>query len=169
MDFLLPIAEPRMIIWADRNGPRPEKPYFTIKVRGTSSAKLVETPPDANGVATFREHRLIRCEVACFGKDAIALAQTLSVRMRLPSQTLRAEQCGISLASVEDVRDLTALLNASQREERALLEFTGYALGEVADNVGLIEHVVLECPVGGGTGHQHVISMPDAATPPPSP
>lgn len=167
MAFLLPLAMPRMIIWADQNGPRPEKPYFTLKTSAVGTSPLHASPPDAAGVATYREHRLIRCEIGCYGRDAVDLTTALAMRMRMPGAALAAEALGVGLGRFEAVRDLSVLLNTSQREGRAMLEFTASVVGSLAEQVGLIEHVVLECPAPA-EGHQHVISSPSAATPPPS-
>ena len=165
LDLLIPLTLPRPIILADQNGSRLQQPYFTVKVRSSTGAPLVESKPDPQGAAVFHEHNLLRCEIQCLGRDAANLLRVLGVRMRMPSTSRNAQDLGLSISSVDQARDITALLQASQREERAMLEFNAYAVTSVSEVVSLIEHVVLNCPAEGG--HQHVISSPDAATAPP--
>jgi hypothetical protein len=165
LDLLIPLATPRSIILADQNGERPQKPYFTLKVRSSAGAPLIESKPNAQGAATYHEHTLLRCEVNCFGRDSADLLRRIGIRLRMPSTSDKAAGLGVSISAVDQVRDITALLQASQREERAMLEFNAYTVASVTDDVSLIEHVVLNCPAEGG--HQHVISSPAAALPPP--
>ncbi|EHL99380.1 hypothetical protein HMPREF9946_03142 [Acetobacteraceae bacterium AT-5844] len=166
LDLLIPLAMPRPLILADQNGPRPEKPYYSLKVSLIGSAPLIETKPNKQGAAIYHEHGTLQCEVQCFGKDAAALLRQLGIKLRMPLTAIKAEQAGVSIASVDQARDLTALLQASQYEERAILEFRAHAIASVTDDVSLIEHVILNCPAEDG--HQHVISSPDAATAPPN-
>lgn len=167
MDLLIPLAMPRMIVWADQNGPRPDKPYFTLKTSSVGTAPLHAGTPDANGTATYVEHRRIRCEIGCYGKEAAALMSTLAMRLRMPAAAMEAERLGVGIGAFEAVRALSVLLNSSQREERAMLEFTAMLAAGASEQVGLIEHVVFTCPAPDE--HRHVVSQPSAATPPPSP
>lgn len=161
-DLVAPILAPLPLIWADQNGPKPAKPYATITVRGGDEAPVVQGEPDAAGIATTREHRLMRAEVEIYGANAFAAAQTLGLKLRLPSNLRRSYELDLGVARVRQATNLTALLDESQQyEARALLEFTFHASEAATDDVGLIEHVVIEAPC------EQVISSPTAATPPP--
>jgi hypothetical protein len=163
-EFLFPLWLPYPLIWADQNGTRPPKPYASLKVRSFGSAPLVSRPVDGIGVQTHHEHRTLRAEINVFGAEAVERAQRLSMQMRTPLNAGRAEELGIGISAVDQVRDLATLLHGSQYEQRALLEFTVHAIGTLDEQVGLIEHVVIDCP----PDHKHVISYPNAALPPPT-
>jgi hypothetical protein len=152
-ELIFPLWLPLPIIWADQNGARPEKPYATLKIRTFGSAPLENGGLDDQGIQTYTEQRTLRAEINVFGVEAVERAQELSMRLRSPLQSGRAEVLGIGIGRVAEVRDITTRLAQSQYEQRALLEFTVNAVGILAEQVGLIEHVVINCPPRPSTRH----------------
>lgn len=155
--LLAPIIAPVPLVHAQQNAPRPAKPYATLDVRNNgASGWLIEGGPDANGNATFLEQRVVSAEVQFFGLGAMDSASALGVKLRTPRQASRAASLGVPIARVRGALDATFLLNENQYEDRGILEFTAHHTGEIEDEVGLIETVVLGCP----PGHEHIIGAP---------
>jgi hypothetical protein len=158
LDLAEAVVQPHQVVWANQNGPRPKKPYFRLNVRSRAGAPPVIGDSDADGHFLVSEMVLLRVELECFGQSAFAKASAAASRLRFPSVSYLAQALGVGVGPVEGVRDMTALLNDSQYEERALLEFSAYVTASDLDNLGLIEHVLLNCP----EGHTHIITSPNA-------
>jgi hypothetical protein len=153
--LLAPIVSPWPLVMADANAPRPPKPFATLAVNAAEPiGRQVERPVDEAGIIEVVEYRELSVEVQFFGPGCFETAQTVGLRVRLPSQVERAETLGVAVASIARATGVSALLNESQFEERGILEFTAYATEQVDDDVGLIEHAILT-------------EIPDPATNPP--
>lgn len=157
-------AQPWQVVWANQNGPRPAKPYFRLQVRGRTGSMPAIGALNDQGHAPISEHVTLRVDLECFGLQAFEKVSAAASRLRYPSVTNLADALKIGVGTVGQVRDLTALMSGSQYEERAMLEFTAHIGSLAYDNLGLIEHVVFECPgyTEDDTGHAHTVSAPGA-------
>lgn len=162
-EFLFPLCRPMTAIWAFQNGERPKKPYVSFNATTHSGGPIHYLGVDAQGMANYAEHRTIAVEMNVYGVDAVETAQRIAMLMRSHLNVAKADALGLGLGQFQQVRRIPQLLQGSQYEERAILEFTAFVVGQVSEDVGLIEHVVMDC----FSDHEHVISKPDAATPPP--
>jgi hypothetical protein len=142
--LVAPLLAPNKLILSEQNGTRPPKPYATITVRSTRPARPQEGPVDASGIVQIDQQQLNAVEVQFYGDNAVDLANLLSAKLRYPSTQLLADQLNIGIARVNTVLRVPELLNTSQFEERAILEFTAYDTFTGNDNVGLIETVEIE-------------------------
>lgn len=154
--LIAPLVAPGLLILADQNGPRPDKRYATLSVRSTAPITVVKRPVDANGVIEVVQPQQMVVEVQWFGQGSFQSAQEAGVKLRFPSVVDRAEVLGVSIIDIRSVTRVPELLNQSQYEERAILEFLAYDTIALGDDVGLIEHVELDC-----FSHTHVIDTPN--------
>ncbi len=142
-EFLEPITGHSLII-TDQNGPRPIKPYATLGVRAISEQPINEFGLNSNGTINLAKLQRLTVEVEYYGVGAYGKAQTLGLKLNAPSQVLRADEFGLSVSQIRSVTRVPELLNQSQYEERAILEFTVYIMVEGDDQVGLIEHAIIQ-------------------------
>ncbi len=142
-EFLQPIVG-QSIIFSDQNGPRPTKPYATLSVRSISEQEIIQHNLNSDGIVSLAKLQRMIVEVEYFGLGAFGNAQTLGLRIQAPSQVDRAETFGLSVSQIRSITRVPALLNQSQYEERAILEFTAYIMVEGDDYVGLIEHAIIQ-------------------------
>lgn len=151
--LIAPLVAPGVLIFADQNGPRPEKPFATLSVRGTPSpAYAYEAKPDIDGIAEISQHAEYTVEVQCFGNGAFNLARMVGLKLLFPSNVMRAELLGLGVSRIINVSRVPELLNQSQYEERGVLEFTVYDALVSSDDVGRIESVEIGC-----FDHSHII------------
>lgn len=150
-----PIPANRLIV-SDQNGTRPEKPYATITIRSVVPARPIESEVDEDGLIEFHQIQLNTVEVQFFGIDALNYAEMLGIRLHFETTGWLAEDLNIGISRVGRATRVPELLNASQYEERAILEFTAYDTLTATDNVGLIEHAEIEC-----YDHVHTIDRPE--------
>lgn len=153
------------VVWADQNGPLPPKPFAAIRVSGTRPAAHPETGPvEEDGSAVVTEHRVLDVEVMTYGPGAYALAESLTLALRLQSVLFVASQENIGIGIIGQARRVPALLMSSQYEERGMVEFRAHVAASASDRLGVIEHVVI-----GGNGEDDIITSPGATTPAPVP
>lgn len=156
--LLAPIVAPGALIFSDQNGPRPPKPYATISVTNTTPISVVKVKPDVLGRMTLHQLQVRTVQVIFFGPDADERAEAASLKLHFPTHVQRAEVLGIGVLSVQSTEMAPELLNNSQFEDRAVLEFTVNEILTIDDDVGLIEYVDFEC-----FDHSHIVSSPDAS------
>ena len=141
-DFLAPLLAPVPLIRANQDGPAPKRPYGTYAIRTAADPRHpVTTAPDAGGNVTLRAHRAVSAEVQIYGPGSEAAADRLQLALKAETVAQSAERLGLALATVRAAQHVPALLDGQRWEERGIVEFTGYVLAEIADNLGLIERV----------------------------
>lgn len=155
--LLAPIVAPGALIFSEQNGPRPPKPYATISVVEMSPITVVKTKPDVLGQITLHQQQRLSVQVVFFGKHAGERAEAASLKLHFNTHVERAERLGLGILTVQSTTDNPELLNGSQFEERATLEFIVNNSITVDDDVGLIEHVEIEC-----FDHSHIVDSPNA-------
>lgn len=142
-EFLQPIVG-QELIFSEQNGPRPAKPYATLSVRSISEQEIIQHHLNGDGIVSLAKLQRMIVEVEYFGLGAFSKAQILGLKLQSPSNVDRGDTFGISVSQLRGVTRVPELLNQSQYEERAILEFTAYIMVEGDDNVGLIEHAVVQ-------------------------
>lgn len=157
MALVAPLVAPGGLILAQQNGNRPPKPYATLDIRTTLPARPYQREPNTAGITELVQQLYRNCELQFFGVNALATAELTGLRLRFPSVSSRAEVLGIGVARVANALRVPELLNQSQYEERAVLEFSVYDAIVASDDVGLIEGVEIEC-----FDHTHLVSKPTA-------
>lgn len=153
--LLAPLVSPGLLILAEQNGPRPPKPYATLSVRNVRPAPPVKREVNDAGVIELVQVKYLTCELQTFGAGAMETAELAGLRMRFPTTAMRAEALGLGISRINNALDVPELLNQSQFEERAILEFTVYDALAAGDDVGVIESVEFEC-----FDHVHTVSTP---------
>jgi hypothetical protein len=139
------LVAPNKLILSDQNGTRPAKPYATISVRTVTPARPQQSIPDATGAIDISQQQLNNIEIQFFGDNSVELANNLSLKLRFPSTSVLADTLNVGIGRVNQVLRVPELLNASQFEERAILEFTAYDVLSGIDQTDLIEKVEIEC------------------------
>lgn len=142
-EFLQPIVG-QELIFSEQNGPRPAKPYATLSVRSISEQPIIQHQLNGNGIISLAKLQRMIVEVEYFGLGAFSKAQILGLKLQSPSNVIRGDEFGISVSQLRGVSRVPELLNQSQYEERAILEFTAYIMVEGDDDVGLIEHAIIQ-------------------------
>lgn len=145
MALVAPLVAPGSLILAQQNGNRPPKPYATLDIRTTLPARPYQREPDTAGVTELVQQLYRTCELQFYGVDALARAEIAGLSLRFPTVTARAESLGLGVSRVANALRVPELLNQSQYEERAVLEFSVYDAIVASDDVGLIEGVEFEC------------------------
>jgi hypothetical protein len=157
--LLAPIVAPGPLIFADQNGTRPAKPFSTLSVRSSTPITVVRHKPDTVGIETLDQLLRRTVEVQFFGAGSEEKAEAVALKLRYHTHVLRAETLGLGVSTIRSVTGLAELLNSSQFEERAILEFTVNDNVAGDDDVGLIEHVEI-----AGDGYcQQTIDSPTAS------
>lgn len=169
-DFLAPLLAPVPLIRANQDGPSPKRPFATYRVaRATDPRHAVTTTPDDDGNNLVRSHRTLGVEVQIYGAGSEAASDRLALALRAETVAQAAERLGFALATVAAAQHVPALLDNARWEERGVVEFTGYALAEIADTPGLIERAEVTqsdpegVPVPSGSGHAVTVSGPTPA------
>ncbi len=142
-EFLQPIVG-QELIFSNQNGPRPAKPYATLAVRSISEQPIIEHDLNGDGIVSLAKLQRMIVEVEYFGFGAFSKAQILGLKLQSPRNVDRGQEFGISVSELRGVTRVPELLNQSQYEERGILEFTAYIMVEGDDDVGLIEHAIIQ-------------------------
>ena len=159
-DVISPLFPAGKLIKAEEDGPRPSRPYATLRVEEVNTERhLFRSEVDVDGLVTFRENGMATVEVQVFGGNALDIANEVSRRLRAPAAHKRAHDKSLALAVIIGTQNLATLLNNAQYEPRAMLEFTVNHAQEFTEEVGRITEVEVECL----DDHIHVIVAPPDA------
>lgn len=139
-------GSPEVIVGND-NGPRPQKPYAAVFLE--MARPLPSHHPslaDVDGNRRVQAHRPSRLQVHCFGKiaDAWALADLISMRLMTDAGIEAALAQNIAWNSQPTLASIPALMDNGDYEDRAILTVETTYNGDITENVGAIETVVVE-------------------------
>lgn len=129
------------LIWADQNGPRPEKPYATVAVRSFDPFPVVKQTVDVDGIENVSQLVRLAVEWQFIGLNALDMAKAAQLKLRTDTQANRAEVLNLGVSAVNSGTAVPTVLNTTQIEERAIVELIVYDSEFVLDDVGLIENV----------------------------
>lgn len=147
-DLIAPMVAPWRLVWAHQDAPRPPLPYCAIHVERTTEAEhIMLRPPEDDGLARVTVYRLHGVELNCFGRGGVGMARAVALRIKLESALMRAARLGLAVTIIRPAMSVPALLDKSRYEERGMLEFDVSQLGDVLDDVGVIERADIPCEV----------------------
>ena len=144
------------VIVADQGGPRPSKPFATVKVTdianmgaydAMSTSMAGGTPdPGEEVVITAGGHRELSVSVQLFTAStqgtASAMALASKLRAQAPISEALFDAAGVTLAQVGAARNLAEVFRTTQ-EGRAQVDATLYATESVTSLTTYIETVVV--------------------------
>jgi hypothetical protein len=132
------------VIWSKGNGPKPRKPFATLRLYGYRRNGLDEgRSTNTAGVVEVRGDREATLEVQYFGEDAQQKLLELEQQFQRPTIV---EQCfveGVAFFDVQNIQDLTGLLDATTYEERASIDFSVRFAISTTDETGYIDKVTI--------------------------
>lgn len=118
------------VIWAEQEGPRPERPYLTLKlITGPTKTMAIDNFKYDNDLTKFvlNGDRSVVLSINAFGNDAFDLLATLQNSLDDPTVIDELFENSLSILDDGDIRDVTLALETSF-ETRAVMEVTfGYA------------------------------------------
>lgn len=152
------------VIFRDGNGPRPGKPYMTLKVTPAARLPVHLGAVDQDGRQDVSAHRDAGVELQCFGDDAFQVLDELSLRLGFPSLVDFANSLDLAVFDVGDVQDLPVPRDDARFEPRAVLELRVRYTGTLADEVGYFEAVEVTGTLTGGATELPPIQITTAAS-----
>lgn len=130
------------VIRARRNGPKPRKPFATLRLYGFRKIGMDEERPTGTaGELEIWGEREATLEVQYFGDDAQNKLLTVEQSLQRPTIVDRCVDAGVAFFDAGSVQDLTALLDTTLYEERAAIDLSIRFAVTVADNPGFITRV----------------------------
>lgn len=136
-------------IWSDQEGPRPERPYCSLKIisgpvkpNGTDDLKYVSGDRFA-----LKGDRVYTCSINVYGQDAHDILSTARDSLDSPTVIDSLFKDGISVLDEGDIQDVTLKLE-THFETRAQMDFI-FQVGNVFEtDIGIVEKVELEGDYG---------------------
>jgi len=109
-------------------GPRPVKPYVTVKLMSAGGGTLgpaerIDSVTAGAPVVKMREHREATVSVQGFGVESEAWLDALQLGLGSPAALLLQEEAGVSAVLLAPTRDMSEMLDTAE-EARFLLELT---------------------------------------------
>lgn len=148
---LLILATPVPIIFANQNGPRPPKPYITLRVDTAPRSGILAGPVTETGEQAFNSHRDAVVELQCFGDGGFDALDTLAQRLHGPTMLAAAYAANMAIYQTDAVQNVPVLRDGSTYEPRAVLDIgVRYTLEQIED-VGLIQTVQGEMELQQGS------------------
>lgn len=139
-------GNPEVIVGHD-NGPRPAKPYAAIFLEmARPLPRHHGVLVDDDGNRRVQSHRPSRLQVQCFGDvgRAFELADLISMRLMTEAGIEAALAKNIAWMSQPTLASIPALMDNGDYEDRAILTVETTYNGDIMENVGAIETVVVE-------------------------
>jgi hypothetical protein len=138
-------GNPEVIVGND-NGPRPEKPYAAVFLEMARPLPRHHTGKPEEGIRRVQAHRASRLQVHCYGDvgEAQALADLISMRLMTDAGIEAALAKNIAWMSQPTLASIPALVDNGDYEDRAILTVETTYNGDILEDVGVIETVVVE-------------------------
>ncbi len=132
------------VIWAKQNGPKPKKPFATLRLYafrgvGTNDEVPTDTPGGVEVKGTFEA----TLEIQYFGDSAEQKLIELDQSLSKPTIVDRCFGTGVAFFDAQNVQDLTGLLDATNYEERASIDLSIRYANAMTDNPGYVSQVNL--------------------------
>jgi hypothetical protein len=141
------------VIFADENGPRPQKPYIQLRVQTAHRFPLHRGAVDDAGQQLVTGHRDAAVELQCFGRGSYDALDSLAQRLGMEAALADAERLDLAVFDVGKISQMPVLRDQASYEPRALLELGIRYAVTLTDAVGAVEQVVFHGTViGGATG-----------------
>lgn len=130
------------VIWANQNGPKPKKPFTTLRlyaIRGVGMND--EVPTDTPGEIEIKGTGEATLEVQYFGTDAEQKLIELNQALAKPTIVDRCFGAGVAFFDAQNVQDLTGLLDGANYEGRASVDLSVRFTLSAKDEPGYFEKV----------------------------
>lgn len=143
---LISAISPIEVIYADDNGPRPNRPYMALKIRSakvnqpSNKGPLISDDGDKGGrvVSSSRDAPF---EMQFFSEDPMRDASDLVARLQLEEAQDLASSLNVSLVSFSMAQNLPALRDNAKYEPRAIVEGLYRFTHEIEERVHIFEQV----------------------------
>lgn len=133
------------VIWMDQNGPKPENPYFGMRMN--SFEKIHEdyiAPPNSSGISQVIGNDEFILEIYGFGPGIVASTETLKKTLDLPRVQKVLNDSKLIFVESLSIQNLSGL-DSSRFEERSSFDIRFRTWTEQSDNsIGLIETIEAE-------------------------
>lgn len=132
------------VIWANQNGPKPKKPFATLRLYAFRGVGMNdESPTDTPGEIEVRNTVEATLEVQYFGTNAEQKLIELNQALSKPTVLDKSFSAGVAFFDAQNVQDLTGLLDAANFEERAAIDLSVRYVNSMTDNPGYVSQVNL--------------------------
>lgn len=139
-------------IWAEQDTHRPAKPYGSLKIiPGFKKIGATDNiTHKADGVFSIAGTREFTLSLNCYGDKALERANFVASSIEKPTVIEKFNAAGLTVVSVEQVQDLTKLMDNTY-ETRSQIDVKFRIAQVVEDNIGIIETVEIENTLDGST------------------
>lgn len=144
-------ATPVPIIFANQNGPRPPKPYITLRLSVASPLPVHTGPTDDAGIRELSAHRAALAQLQVYGPGCWEIAEQLAMSLSKESIQALAETLNITINERVRIQDVPALVDTATYEPRAILDVEASYTTHIDDDVGFIQTVHGEIDTEPGT------------------
>lgn len=150
------------IIWADGPGPRPAKPYITLKIISAPRVGQDETlmssdlPYGADEVVVVVTRQGV-LSINVIGGDSLSILNDIDSRVFGPKSLDSLHARAISCLQTTGPRDMTGFLDTAPESRSQMDVIIGWA-DAIGTGVGPIEHVEAEGTLKG-SDHDHDIDV----------
>lgn len=139
-------------IWMEQNTHRPNKPYGSLKIipgfiKIGSTDNMTFKQDGVFNIAGTREFTL---SLNCYGDRALDRANFVTSSIEKPTVIEKFLAAGLSVVRVEQVQDLTKLMDNAY-ETRSQVDVKFRLAQVVEDDVGVIENVEITNDINGST------------------
>jgi len=140
------------VIWGKQNCPKPRKPFATLRLYAFRGVGMNDEIPTATlGQVEVKGTQEATLEVQYFGTDAEQKLIELNQALSRPTIVDRCFGAGVAFFDAQNVQDLTALLDATNYEERASIDLSVRFMLSVIDEPGYINTVTITAEDGDFT------------------
>lgn len=133
----------KTVIWQNLNNPKPKKPYLAIRLfgfHGIGQDEILLNGPSITDVIV-NGHNDVTFECQWIGLGSMEGLISLQQAMKKPTVLDLCTPAGVCVDDLSEVRDITALLDSNEFEERAMVEFNVRFVRQSIDSPGVIEQV----------------------------
>lgn len=130
------------VIWANQNGPKPKKPFATLRLYAFRGVGMNdEIPTTTLGQVEVKGTHEATLEVQYFGTNAEQKLIELNQALSKPTVLDKCFSADVAFFDAQNVQDLTALLDATNYEERASVDLSVRFILSTTDEPGYLEKV----------------------------
>lgn len=146
-----------VVLSAQKNTPKPSKPYLSLLVYAQRSIGQDEIMHGENeGELVVSGIREVTARLHWIGEGAIEGLCYIEQKIKAPTVVDRCFASGVAIYDSNGVTDISGLLDGADWEERANIDFTVGVTRQLSDYPGIIEEVNLPM---FGLGNDQVIHI----------
>lgn len=146
-------------IFSQQDGPRPDKPYLTLKLTGPF--RVTTTDPrtfdsDSN-TFKFAGYRRFNLSIQSYGLENLDVLDEIILGTQDPEYKSILKDCDIGIESRGNVTDITSLIS-TKWEKRGSLDISFITSKIKLTNIGLIESAEIDGEVENADGSKTIIN-----------